>query len=396
MKLSKELEILIESMKVVLLNRDTTYFQTLCQEPTIDWERINDLLVYHQVRPIFYEACKSINFLNEVVNNVALYSQRQAIKNLNELHETKRILKLFSHKNIPVLPYKGLLFLEKLYQHRCLREIADVDLIVQPKDAKVALETLLADGYKICIAEEPNNETLKNLIENTPCLEVNLIKKTKIGMNVNIDFHWGINESSNYNLILEKIFKNAQLDKFLISDLLVPDTESIYSMLINHHGNRECWFKLKYIADLIMFQKSNPNLSDDKLTNYSKSMNAHKIKTVATYILDDIFYSKEPNLNSFEINQTLKKIIRIWEEGVNWRNSVIVRYKYLSIYKNLQDDKKSWGSIIKNQIIFHSKVNFIEKKRLVIFPKKYIYLNAFSKLITFLVRVYIHPIFKMK
>ena len=215
-------------------------------------------------------------------------------------------------------------------------------------------------------------------------------------MNVNIDFHWGINESSNYNLILEKIFKNAQMEKFLISDLLVPDTESIYSMLINHHGNRECWFKLKYIADLIMFQKSNPNLSDDKLTNYSKSMNAHKIKTVATYILDDIFYSKEPNLNSFEINQTLKKIIRIWEEGVNWRNNVIVRYNYLSIYKNLQDDKKSWGSIIKNQIIFHSKVNFIEKKRLVIFPKKYIYLNAFSKLLTFLVRVYIHPIFKMK
>jgi hypothetical protein len=64
MKLSKELKILVESMKVVLLDQETSYLQTIITAPNIDWERLYWLSAYHQVRPIFYEACKKINFQN--------------------------------------------------------------------------------------------------------------------------------------------------------------------------------------------------------------------------------------------------------------------------------------------------------------------------------------------
>jgi hypothetical protein len=396
MKLSEELKILVESMKVVLLEEEPSHFQTIITAPNIDWERLYRLSAYHQIRPIFHEACKKINFQNEVVKNVALYTQRQAIKNLNEVHESRRILKLFADEGIPALPYKGLLFLEKLYQNRCLREIADLDLIVQPKNALKALKSLIADGYKICIDAEPNDEHLEELIENTPCLEVSLIKKTKIGMNINIDFHWGINEVPQYNFKLENIFENAQLAHFLKSEFLLPDTESIFKMLINHHGARECWVKLKYFADMMMFKKSNPNLSEAELIKYSLAMHMGKVQNAAAALLDGLFNPTETNLKRMENDKSLKSIVGMWEEADHWRNKAYPRFKFLKIYRMLQDKNMNWFSLFHNQIMFHSKVNFIEEKRLIVFPKKYIYLNALSKLITFLVRVYIHPIFKMK
>jgi hypothetical protein len=395
MKLSKELKILVESMKVVLLDEEPSYFQTIITAPNIDWERLSRLLAYHQVRPIFYEACKKINFQNEVVKNVAIYTQRQAIKNLNEVYESKRILKLFADEGIPALPYKGLLFLEKLYQNRCLREIADLDIIVQPKNAINALKILLADGYTICIDAEPNDEHLEELIKNTPSPEVGLDKKTKQGMNVHIDFHWGINEAPQYDINLENIFEDAKLNSFLNAEFLLPDTLGIFKMLINHHGSRECWVRLKDMADLIMFKKTYPKLSDAELINFSFAMNMGKIQTAATSLLHGLFYSKETNLDGFEESISLKRIVGMWEYGTHW-GKVYPKILLLRIYRKLQDKKTSWNKLIYNQINFHSIANLTEKKRLIVFPKKYVFLNASSKLVSYLLRVYINPIFKMK
>ena len=170
-------------------------------------------------------------------------------------------------------------------------------------------------------------------------------------MNINIDFHWGINEVPQYNFKLENIFENAQLAHFLKSEFLFPDTESIFKMLINHHGARECWVKLKYLADMMMFKKSNPNLSEAELIKYSLAMHMGKVQNAAAALLDGLFNPTETNLKRMENDKSLKSIVGMWEEADHWRNKAYPRFKFLKIYRMLQDKNMNWFSLFHNQII---------------------------------------------
>jgi hypothetical protein len=180
--ISKELQLLIESIKIVLLDSSPEVFKHLANDPKLNWQRVDKLLKYHCIRPIFYQACRNINFHNDLVESVGVFTKKQAIKNLNEIVESKRVLTFLKDAGVPVLPYKGLLFLEKIYNNKPLREIGDFDILVSPKDAVKALELLIEDGYKLCVEGNISEHLLTEIIETTPSPEVGLDKKTPIGM----------------------------------------------------------------------------------------------------------------------------------------------------------------------------------------------------------------------
>ena len=162
---SKELQILIESIKVVLLDGSKEHIENLSNDSSIDWDKVDKMLKYHRIRPVFYEAMRRINIQNKVVESAGRFSKIQAIKNLNEIQESKRVLLLLKAANIPVVPYKGILFLEKLYQNNALREIGDLDILVKPEDAVEAMKVLVADGYELAIENEITDALLNEIID---------------------------------------------------------------------------------------------------------------------------------------------------------------------------------------------------------------------------------------
>lgn len=249
--ISKELQLLIESIKIVLLDASPNVFKNLANDPELNWQRVDKLLKYHSIRPIFYQASRNINLQNDLVERVGVFTKKQAIKNLNEIIESTRVLTILKNAGIPALPYKGLLFLEKIYGNKPLREIGDLDILVSPQDSVKALELLIEDGYKLGVEGNISKELLIEVIKTTPSPEVGLDKKTSIGMNVHIDFHWGINEFSQYRIDLALIFSTAEMANFQNQKVLLPNTSSIFKMLINHHGGRECWVRLKHLADFV-------------------------------------------------------------------------------------------------------------------------------------------------
>jgi Uncharacterised nucleotidyltransferase len=389
--ISKELQLLIESIKIVLLDSSSNVFKNLANDPKINWPRVKKLLKYHSIRPIFYQACRSINFQNDLVENIGIFAKKQAIKNQNEIVESKRVLTLLKDGGIPVLPYKGLLFLEKIYDKKPLREIADLDILVSPENSVKALELLIEDGYKLCVEGEVSKELLTEIIRTTPSPEVGLDKKTPIGMNVHIDFHWGISEYTQYKIDLPLIFNTSKVTTFQNNKLRLPNTSSIFKMLLNHHGGRECWVKLKHFADLIAFKKTYPQISYDDLTNWSADMNMRKMYVAAESLLESFFYSDYITLDKHEESISLKRIVGMWEYATHW-DKIMPKIFLIKIFRKLQDSETSWQTLIYNQIKFHSVANLIENKRLFILPEKYVNLNAFSKLISYIVRVYLKPL----
>lgn len=386
--ISKELQLLIESIKIVLLDSASNIFKNLANDPKINWQRVNKLLKYHSIRPIFYQACRSINFQNDLVENIGIFAKKQAIKNQNEIVESKRVLTLLKDAGIPVLPYKGLLFLEKIYGNKPLREIGDLDILVSPEDSVKALELLIEDGYKLCVEGEVSKELLTELIRTTPSPEVGLDKKTLTGMNVKIDFHWGLNEAPQFRFDLPNIFNTSEVTNFQNNKLLLPDTSSLFKMLLNHHGGRECWVKLKHLADLIAFKKTYPQISYNDLTNWSADMNMKRMYVAAESLLESFFFSDCISLDKQEESVSLKRIVGMWEYATYW-DKIIPKILLIRIFRKLQDGETSWQTLIYNQIKFHSVANLTENKRLFVLPEKYVFLNAFSKLISYIVRVYL-------
>ena len=389
--ISKELQLLIESIKIVLLDASPNVFKNLANDPELNWQRVDKLLKYHSIRPIFYQACRNINLQNDLVERVGVFAKKQAIKNLNEIIESSRVLTVLKNAEIPALPYKGLLFLEKIYGNKPLREIGDLDILVSPEDSVKALELLIEDGYKLGVEANVSKELLIEIIKTTPNPEVGLDKKTSIGMNVHIDFHWGINEFSQYRIDLALIFSTAEMANFQNQKVLLPNTSSIFKMLINHHGGRECWVRLKHLADLIAFKKTYPEISFDDLTNWSSEMDMKKICVAAESLLESIFFADDLTLDKQQESISLKRILGMWEYATHW-DRIMPKIFLLRIYRKLQDRETSWSTLIYDQIKFHSLVNLTENKRLFVLPDRFVFLNAFSKLLSYIARVYFKPL----
>lgn len=387
MQITKELKTLIESIKVTLLEVDPTHFETLCLNEDLDWKRLQKMLVYHQVRPLFYLACKKIDFNNDVVQKAELFSKRQAIKNQYERLELGRIIAVLLDKDISVLPYKGLFFLNKLYQNHSFREIADMDIIVPSKQAIIALQTLLEDGYVFQKNCDPTEGFLIDLIENAPYPEISLVKRTELGIEVNIDFHWRINESPYYNIDITTLFLESQMGLFDQKIILQPNHISIYWMILNHHGARECWVKLKNVADLLMYIKVHQNIPNSELSKYSSEIGMKKIHLMGTLLLNQYFLENIPKVSNPENLKIFKKIIDMWEYSVPGRK-LFAKFLKFRIYKELMDTKLSWIRLISDQVSFHSIPNHLEHKRLFILPRKYLLLNTFIKFLSYFVRVY--------
>jgi hypothetical protein len=392
---SKELRLLIESLKLVLQDFSPVLFKELVNDPDLNWARVHNLLAYHRIRPVLYNACCQVHFTNELLDRIGVFSKLQAIKNINEIKESVRVLRLLKDVEIPVVPYKGLLFLEKLYQNQAIREIGDLDILVQPVDGAKALKVLINDGYELAIGGIITDAYLQQIIDTTPSPEVGLDKKTDLGMNVHIDFHWGMNEYAQYTIDSKSIFDSTEEVQFQNSKLLLPDKYAIYKMLLNHHGGRECWVRLKDIADLVAFKNSYPELSTQELQKVAAEMQMLRINKAAESILDLFFNQENINIEDLSDSKSLKRIIGMWEYAKHW-DKVIPKILLLRIHKKLQDNKTSWIQLIRSQMEFHSKANLTENKRLFVLPKKYVFMNAFSKLLSYFLRVYIKPVFLKK
>jgi hypothetical protein len=386
MKISNELNLLIEAIRVVLLKQPVDSFKSLAQAPHIRWERVKQMVAYHGIRPVFYEACRLADFSNVESEEAERFTRFQAMRNLITGKELSRILALLKLNDIKVIPYKGILFLEKLYQNSTLRESSDMDIVVKPEDAVKALKLLVSDGYaihskftgEIILAEEQ----LFDMIDRANGREVGLVKEAASGFKVHIDFHWAFGETYHgYTMALEELFEQAGLVNFKGHEVYVPDTKTIFKMLLNHHGGRGCWLRLKDFCDWFAYQNSYPEHNSSILRSWAEEMKMTRVYDVGHSLAQAI-----ANVSANSLNVQLpveKNIINFWETSVHYDDTASPKIKRLNIYRQIQDKPLSWFALLNKLVIYYSRPNRFEKKRIVVFSDRYVYLNAGFKFISF-------------
>lgn len=383
MKKSLELEILLESVRVSLLEQSIDRIKELLRNEKINWLRLDKLSIFHAIRPILFDAFERAGFVNAFSEQLKTRSQTQSIFNLATTLELHRVLALLEKYGLRVIPYRGVLFIRELYKNLPLRETHDLDLLVHPADAQKALEILLEDGYCFSIKnpEKLNNALIiTSLLQTFNLLEVGLEKKTELGLDIYIDFHWHIKEEiHDFNINYEEFF-DYQKDTLNRKETKKPFSQkTIFIMLLVHHGGRECWTRLKHFCDLIAFLKVN-SLTKQELQHICKEIEMERFFEIGIELYQNEF------LNTTSGNGDTKKvkneIVNYWEIAELWLR-LDLRIRFTFIYFRLLNSKTACINHIKKNYRYFSTPNLIESSRLITFSNQYPFLNFTSKVITF-------------
>lgn len=341
--MSKELQTLILAYRVLFLDLDKSEFKRAYADCKAD--RLMKLASYHAVRPVLYQALRKAEIIDALTLELQSFATQIAMRDKIYGIELARLLKLLNENGILALPYKGYLFTEKLYKGQHFRESGDMDLVIRNKSqAEVALKLLMNEGYNL-----EAKVSIQELLDNAQGREVSLIRLGQTGLSFHLDFHWGVNETYHEYLIsTEDFFEGFFFDFFSGVEVLNPCTDAIFKMLLNHHGGRNCWLRLKEVFDFSLFLTHFPNI-ENRWDEVAKKM---KMATVyqAGNRLNEILLSKNKNIERYD---KTKKTIKWWEEGTTIKPGIsISRVRYFKIYLSLQDQRVSHLKILWNYILF--------------------------------------------
>lgn len=340
--MSRELQALILSYKVVFLDQGMVEFKDAYEKS--DQERLMKLATSHAVRPVLYQALKKTGRDDSLTRNLQFFASQMALRDKLYGKEMVRLLKLFKEKQIDALPYKGYLFTKKLYEGQHFRESGDMDIVIRDKERVAeAIALLKNEGYELhapCSGHE--------LVNHAPGREVSLTRKNKSGLSFHIDFHWGVNETYHmYPITTEDFFKGATIQVFLDEEILMPSNEAFFKMLLNHHGGRGGWLKLKELFDLSLFLRQQ-GINKEDLKNWASAIQMDKIFQTGNQ-LNGILLKQELPTGSREG----RKIIKLWEREKSYDNDLWLKIKKMRVYFDLQNPDVSRLSLFRRYAAYH-------------------------------------------
>ncbi len=393
-KISTELQFLIESCKVSLMHFPSENYTCFIENSVIDWQKIIEIAEYHGVNPILFDAIQNNKIAIPIFENLIAHFRNNTVSNLISSHEFVRVAKLLEENLIDFLPYKGHLFLAKLYLGKQIREIGDIDVLVSSKDSKKALKILIEDGYGFHDVDTELNISSQKLIEIIPetfGMNETTLSKTINGKRSFVDFHWGFHYSFlPYKINLKALFDVKDTVEVNKVQCVSPSDQTIFIMLIIHHGGRDTWMKLKYLADLIAFMETKGDkINWEEMILKMEEMKLKRPMLVGFFLLQNYFAYDLPSViqEQFEKeNITVKltePIVGYWENCYNIL-SVKGRLKYEIILLSIQDKGFSRIKYFKELFKMYTIPNQIETKRLITFPDNYYFLNGISKVVTYL------------
>ncbi len=375
MKPNKEISALIEVIKAFLNDDEMSLSQETFKD--VDWVKFEKAVNYHSIRPIVFDTLKKAktSIPEDLKDRLEIFSFQQAISHLNNSVELKRILKTLKNSNIKVKSFKGVVYQNALYANS-MRESGDIDLLIRPSDLEKTLDILLKDGYSFSVKTKglPLNEFVTELLAAEEQYEFPLFKDSH-----HIDLHWDIH----YGFLPYKTPKDFILN-------LENETKEIFWIMLNHHGGKEFWLKLKNVTDFALFVRINRERFD--WASVLQKSEEFQMKTVLLngfYLLRNIFHQPIPEVIERALKRhrynALYQTFNYWNKSKLW-STPMPRFNYELILLKSQDIGFRRINYFKAIYTAYTKPNPIEARRFIDFPEKYHFLNFLSKVFSYLIK----------
>ena len=387
----RENDFLFECIEISILEKDTSKFN-FERYNQLNWKELKRLLDFHAIRPIVADSLKKVGILESPDNKFIFdFTQEQVFNNLRYSFGFSQLIPKFQIAGLKVLPFKGNLFVEKLFDNHQLREVGDLDLLFHPDSIENGLKLLLNEGYKFGIYNQAfghlsDEDLINEILIAFGKYEVNMEKDQ-----IHLDVHWGLNYGFlPYRIKVELFFKNTENGQFYGKECILPSPETMFWMIMLHHGGKEFWVRLKHLVDLLAFMKKYSTVLDwDDILNKAKEYKMLTVCISGFYLIEKYFAFPLPEKIKLELQgqnyMNISKIEDYWKYAKKW-NTLFPRFKYESVLISQQDPGFSKKEYFKNIFLEYSKPNPIEQGRIISFPENYPVLNFVSKLMSYLLK----------
>lgn len=252
----------------------------------VDWNYAINIAQRNAVLPLF-----SRNLLDHFADRLPEDIKQQLEQNLRQQLQTNMILtgklleivRLFEANRIKALPFKGPMLAIQAYGSPALRMYGDLDVLVQPRHFRSAVELLKENGY-------------------TPLTSVNWLEKSNwyIGRKKDIYFvenessiilelHWKLSGShfglpKQMNHLWERL-ESVELAGIAVSALSFNDL-LIYLCL---HGSRHSWERLSWICDVNELIRSKNAIDWDSVFAESNKLGCENVLALGLRLIHEFF-----------------------------------------------------------------------------------------------------------
>ena len=208
----------------------------------VDWEYLLKLVEFHGIVPLVAHNLIKNDFRDQIPEpyferlsgayNSTLY------RNVLLSNELASVLSTFSKRGIAVIPLKGTVLAETIYENPALRVSADMDILVHPEDIAKARSLLSELGYQQ-IPEPPHWEHHFH--------EVPYCKQTIIP--IFVELHWDLEDRRLATVPEAEIWDRAQpLDLQEISTKVLSPEDNLLFLAI--HLCKHSKELLKFLGDI--------------------------------------------------------------------------------------------------------------------------------------------------
>ena len=215
---------------------------------SIDWEKFLYLAARHRVVPWIHKASKRLRESGapeEVMTRLAQATRDNARRMLNLMGELIRILDHFESAGIPALQLKGPVLAQCLYGNLQLRQVRDLDILVDPADVDRALAVLIRVGYSFV-----DNTGLFTLSSKKRWLykrhrnQCELIHDQR---EINVEIHWSLSLRL-YPVNLRML--QGTIERVNLADRRIPFLHRDQLVLfLAVHGAQHAWRRLIWLVD---------------------------------------------------------------------------------------------------------------------------------------------------
>jgi hypothetical protein len=187
--LSPEILVFIQAIKSELMNEKNS------EVYPVDFKALQKKLWFHSIRPVlhqFFKGSETYKIPDFVKEEWTAYVQTQTFVSLKYTYEVKRLLQIFREKGLKVIPYKGVLSLQELYENTQLRELGDVDFLFHPDSAAEGMQILLEENYEFKTVDKSFEKLPNDALIRTALNASGQYKTSFVNNDLHIDFHWGL------------------------------------------------------------------------------------------------------------------------------------------------------------------------------------------------------------
>jgi len=273
--LTNESRLLITCARVTLRPEDVATICGLCKS-ALNWEALLESADHHGISPLLYwHLREQISQTTPPVPMQLLKArfENNAHRNLFLTGELLKVLNAFEEANIRVLAYKGPVQAALLYGNVALREMSDLDLLIEPTTFLAARKLLLGLGCRPALTLTPKQEASRL---RSDC-ESEFVSPDRT---VCLDLHWNIapphmGQRFYFDDLWERrgtlLLGGRSLATFSAEDMAV---------ILAVHGGKHLWERLCWLSDFAKCLQA-PNLDWAILRTRARAARAERMLLLA-------------------------------------------------------------------------------------------------------------------